>query len=127
MQFPSARCKEAQRLFASANLHGRAVLTGAALSLSCYQVIYEHVAQPGCSFCDDPSAFPSWLHLVWQCPAFVAGRPPEPHDPVQLRLAWPPSSDATDYNEAVLQSMAAVKAKVWMYAPSSRGHRRHLA
>lgn len=127
VQFSSARCKEAQRLFASATQHGRAVMTGAALSLGCYQVIYEQVATPGCSLCGSPSAFPSWEHLVWKCPAFATGRPPEPSDQVQQRLAWPPSADDMEYNEAVLQHMAAARAKVWSYAPSSRGRRRPLA
>ena len=121
--YSSARCKAAQRLFGSTSKHGRAVLTGAANSLSCYQKMYEKSATAGCDMCGNTTVFPDWYHLTWKCPSFAAGRPPEPADPVQLRLAWPPSDDDPDYNDAVLTHMAAVRAKIWSFAPSSRGRR----
>ena len=73
--FSTHRCKAACDLFGKTSQHGRAVLTGAALSLSCYQVIYEDSAVPGCNLCNDPSIYPNWNHLCWQCPAFASGRP----------------------------------------------------
>ena len=79
----------------------------------------------GCGMCGDCSVFPDWYHLTWKCPCFAAGRPPEPADAIQLRLAWPPSDADPDYNDAVLSHMAAVGAKVWTFAPSSRGRRTH--
>ena len=122
--FSSLRCKEACRLFQRTSQHGRAVLTGAALSLACYQVMYEKAVAPGCSFCGNADVYPGWDHLVWQCSGFSTGRPPEPQDEVQRRLAWPPDTNDQDYNERVLHHMACVREKVWSYAPSSRGRKR---
>ena len=85
--------------------------------------MYEKSATAGCDMCGNTTVFPDWYHLTWKCPSFAAGRPPEPADPVQLRLAWPPSDDNPDYNDAVLTHMAAVRAKIWSFAPSSRGRR----
>ena len=63
IQFSPERCKAASKMFGEVSQHGRAVLSGAALSLSCYQVMYEGRAAPGCSLCHDDSVFPSWYHL----------------------------------------------------------------
>ena len=123
--YTPARYRAARRLFGHTSKHGRAVLTGAANSLSCYQKMYEHIATAGCGMCRDCSVFPDLYHLTWKCPCFAAGRPPEPADAIQLRLAWPPSDADPDYNDAVLSHMAAVRAKVWTFAPSSRGRRTH--
>ena len=52
--FSSMRCKAASHLFANATKDGCAVLTGAVLSLSCYQcyqVMYEGEVSVGCSLC----------------------------------------------------------------------------
>ena len=119
--YSSARIKATQRLFGCTSKHGRAVLTGAANSLSCYQVMFEQTAEAGCDLCGDRSVFPDWYHLTWKCTAFAAGRPPEPVDPVQLRLAWPPSDADPIYNDAVLIHMAAVRARILSFAPSGRG------
>ena len=123
--YTPARYRAARRLFGHTSKHGRAVLTGAANSLSCYRKMYEHIATAGCGMCGDCSVFPDWYHLTWKCPCFAAGRPPEPADAIQLRLAWPPSDADPDYNDAVLSHMVAVRAKVWTFAPSSRGRRTH--
>ena len=121
--YSAERCKEAVRLFSRASQHGKAVLTGAANSLSCYQVMYENSVSSGCDLCENSNVFPDWYHLVWSCPAFARGRPPEPQDRMQCRFAWPPNSANPGYNEAVLNHMAAVRAQVWTFSPSSRGRR----
>lgn len=121
--YSAERCKEAMRLFGRASQHGKAVLTGAANSLSCYQVMFENSASSGCDLCENSNVFPDWHHLVWSCPAFARGRPPEPQDRMQCRFAWPPNSANRGYNEAVLHHMAAVRAQVWTFSPSCRGQR----
>ena len=60
-------------------------------------------------------------HLAWKCPAFAVARPPEPTDTVQLRLGWPDCTADDRYNADVLLHLAAVRSKVWSFAPSSRG------
>ena len=121
--YSKERRKEAMRLFGRASQHGKAVLTGAANSLSCYQVMYENNVTSGCDLCTNSNVFPDWHHLVWSCPAFARGRPPEPQDRMQCRFAWPPNSANRGYNEAVLNHMAAVRAQVMTFSPSSRGRR----
>ena len=119
--YSAERCKEAMRLFGRASQHGKAVLTGAANSLSRYQVMFENSASSGCDLCENSNVFPDWHHLVWSCPAFARGRLPEPQDRMQCRFAWPPNSANRGYNEAVLHHMAAVRAQVWTFSPSCRG------
>ena len=122
-QFCPDRSKAASKLFAKASQHGRAVLTGAALSLAVYQVIYQGEASPGCSLCGDDTAVPTWYHLAWKCNALAFDRPPEPSGLVQSRLGWPDCNADDCYNANVLVHLAAVRSKIWSFSPSSRGRR----
>eukprot|EP00435_Cladocopium_sp_Y103_P053304 s1078_g17.t1 len=91
-QFPfdAIRYKRASMDFASGDGHDRAVLTGAALSNCVYQVMLDGVTHPGCVFCGNEEAYPSWHHLCWFCPRFAATRPSDfsNFDLLQLRLGW---------------------------------------
>ncbi|CAJ1407777.1 unnamed protein product [Effrenium voratum] len=111
------RYKWAAEAFRDGGQHVKAVLTGAALSLSVQQVIFEGAVQQGCGLCGDAEAFPTWEHLAWDCAGFAA-RPARPGDPLSCRFGWP--QRAGPPGRVVVEHLAAVREQVLGFRPHGR-------
>ena len=112
------RFKIAQKYFDRSNGHGRAALTGAAVSLAVSEFAFEGHARQGCDLCGRADVFPDWEHLTWQCSRFQQSRPRAPDDILQRRLGWP--QQEADYDEFVFRRLTEVRTVVCLQAPTSR-------
>ena len=68
--YAESKLKNAQKLYRSADTHGRAVMIGAVVSDARLDVMKRREIQ-SCTWCNHPDAVPCWEHLAWECPGFA--------------------------------------------------------
>ena len=109
LQYDERRCKLARVAATQHGLHAAAVLAGGGVSDAVFSVMKGENVDMQCGWCQQPKAA-TWHHLCWECGAFARGRPPEPADFMQARMAWPMGRDA-EYDRQVLLHMLSVRSR----------------
>ena len=109
LQYDERRCKLARMAATQHGLHAAAVLAGGGVSDAVFSVMRGENVDMQCGWCQQPKAA-TWHHLCWECGAFARGRPPEPADFMQARMAWPMGRDA-EYDRQVLLHMLSVRSR----------------
>ena len=108
LQYDERRCKLARMAASQHGLHAAAVLAGGGVSDAEFSVMKGDGVEMQCGWCQKASAA-TWHYLCWECGAFARGRPPEPSDFMQSRMAWPMGRDA-DYDRQVILHMLSVRS-----------------
>ena len=109
LRYDERRCKLARMAASQHGLHAAAVLAGGGVSDAVFSVMKGESVEMQCGWCQQASAA-TWHHLCWECGAFARGRPPEPSDFMQSRMAWPMGRDA-EYDKQVIQHMMSVRSQ----------------